>query len=67
MKEVFRNLLKTVKESLKLNHIQIIEWPFNNIKIYYDIREKAAGGTGPMIETYSYPSFLEMMDPDEKQ
>ena len=40
---------------------------FNNIKIYYDIREKAAGGTGPMIETYSYPSFLEMMDPDEKQ
>lgn len=65
--EIFRNLLKTVKESLKLNNIQIIEWTFNNIKIYYDIREKAAGGTGPMIETYSYPSFLEMMDPDEKQ
>lgn len=58
----FKELLDYVKTELKMSSDDIINWTYNNIQTYYDIRQKAAGGTGPMIETHSYAAFIQMMD-----
>lgn len=57
----FKELLDYTKESLKISNQEIILWTYNNLKIYLDLRNKAAGGTGPMIETHSYQEFLKLM------
>lgn len=57
----FRELLDYTKESLKISDKEIILWTYNNLKIYLDIKQKAAGGTGPMIETQSYQDFIRFM------
>ena len=38
----------------------------SNSLFYFDIRQKAAGGTGPMIETHSYATFINMIKPKEE-
>lgn len=57
----FKELLNYTKESLDISNNDIIQWTYNNPKIYFDIRNKAAGGTGPMIETTSYADFINTM------
>lgn len=57
----FKELLDYTKESLKISNQEIILWTYNNLKIYLELRNKAAGGTGPMIETHSYQEFLKLM------
>ena len=63
----FKELLDYVKTELKMSSDDIINWTYNNIQTYYDIRQKAAGGTGPMIETHSYAAFIQMMDQPQKE
>lgn len=60
----FKELLTYVKERLGLRNDQIISWTYNNPKVYWEIRDKAAKGTGPMIETQSYATFVELIDPE---
>ena len=62
----FRQLLDYTEDCLGLTNDEIIQWTYNNPKDYFDIREKAAGGTGPMIETYSYASFINEVKPQVK-
>ena len=63
----FRELLDYVEDRLNFNNDQIIQWTYNNPTIYFDIRQKAAGGTGPMIETHSYATFINMIKPKEEK
>lgn len=57
----FKELLDYTKQVLNLSNNDIIQWTYNNLKIYFEIRNKAAGGTGPMIETSSYIDFINAM------
>ena len=63
----FRELLDYVEDRLNFNNDQVIQWTYNNPTIYFDIRQKAAGGTGPMIETHSYATFINMIKPKEEK
>ncbi len=62
----FKQLLDYTEKRLNTNNDQIIEWTYRNPATYFDIREKAAGGTGPMIETHSYATFINMMNPPQQ-
>lgn len=63
----FKELLDYTEKELNMSNDDIINWTYNNLKVYFDIRQKAAGGTGPMIETHSYAAFIQMMNPPRKE